>query len=331
MKRIVAILAIVITYAFAATSPAAACPRIGRLLDFNCDRQLRIAFTGDSIVKGVGDELNENNGGYVLRTQERFTRAQIFNLGVAGVTTPRLFASFRTLLLKKQEGQTKINTRDSDLIIIDVGRNDFYLETPAIDTIANLKKLVRLLRRHIGSDVQSPPLIAVATLLPTTREFQMPFIAEVNHLLVLNSSGFFPVRLRFDVIDPLLISFDGLHPISTGYDQMASIVATYLTKQYPLDVKAFRGDSDADGVYDRFEVKRYGTDPTNPDSDEDDLLDGEEIFKYLTNPLVADTDGDGISDAAEIKAGTDPLVPEGVETPTPTPEVTPTLTPTAAP
>ena len=302
-----------------------ACPRIGRLLDFNCDRQLRIAFTGDSIVKGVGDEVNENNGGYVLRTQERFTRAQIFNLGVAGITTPRLFASFRTLLLKKQEGQTKINTRDSDLIIIDVGRNDFYLETPAVETIANLKKLVRLLRRHIGSDVQSPPLIAVSTLLPTTREFQKQFIAEVNHLLVLNSSGFFPVRLRFDVIDPLLISFDGLHPISAGYDQMASIVATYLTQQYPIDVKAFRGDADADGVYDRFEVKRYGTDPTNPDSDEDGLLDGEEIFKYLTNPIVADTDGDGISDANEIANGTNPLIPEGAETPTPTPEVTPTV------
>ena len=318
-------LALVLALCFATN--ALACPRIGRLFDFNCDRQLRIAFTGDSVVKGVGDELNENNGGYVLRTQERFTRAQIFNLGVSGITTPRLFASYRTLLLKKKEGQTRINTKDSDLIILDVGRNDFYLETPAIDTIANLKKLVRLLRRHIGSDVQSPPLIAVSTLLPTTREFQAPFIAEVNHLLVLNSSGFFPVRLRFDVVDPLLISLDGLHPTSAGYDQMAGIVATYLTQQYPIDVKAFRGDSDADGVYDRFETKRYGTDPTNPDTDEDGLLDGEEIFKILSNPLVVDTDGDGFSDGAEVTAGTDPLVPEVVATPTPTPTETPTVVP----
>lgn len=300
-----------------------ACPKIGRLFDFNCDRELRIAFTGDSVVKGVGDELNENNGGYVLRTQERFTRAKVFNLGVAGITTPRLFASFRTFLLKKKAGQTKENTRDADLIIVDAGRNDFYLETPAIDTIANLKKLVRLLRRHIGSDVQSPPLIAVSTQLPTTREFQAPFISEINHLLVLNSSGFFPVRVRFDTVDPALISLDGLHPTSAGYDQMALIVAAYLQHQYPIDVKAFRGDSDADGIFDRFETKRYGTDPTNPDTDEDGLLDGEEVFKILSNPLVVDTDGDGVGDGAEVTAGTNPLVAEGVETPTPTPTETP--------
>ena len=47
------------------------------------------------------------------------------------------------------------------------------------------------------------------------------------------------------------------------------------------------------------------------DTDHDGLNDWEELNFYETSPYLPDTDSDGISDAKEIKAGTDPLCPEG--------------------
>ncbi len=66
-------------------------------------------------------------------------------------------------------------------------------------------------------------------------------------------------------------------------------------------------DSDHDGLTDDEEYE-YGTDPNNPDTDADGLLDGEEVKKYKTNPLKKDTDGDWLTDGEEVKQyHTDPL------------------------
>lgn len=88
-------------------------------------------------------------------------------------------------------------------------------------------------------------------------------------------------------------------------------------------------DTDGDGLSDGDEVFIWSTDPTNPDTDGDGLTDGEEVLRYGTNPRLADTDGDGVSDRDEVVRGTNPLVNEGVITPTPLPTPLPTLTPTA--
>jgi hypothetical protein len=74
-------------------------------------------------------------------------------------------------------------------------------------------------------------------------------------------------------------------------------------------------DSDGDGIIDREEMTRYGTDPNNADSDGDGIHDGDELAYWgqywnadfdgdgLVNILDADADGDGYSDGVELDRG----------------------------
>jgi hypothetical protein len=55
-------------------------------------------------------------------------------------------------------------------------------------------------------------------------------------------------------------------------------------------------DTDLDGLPDKTEAE-YGTAIAKQDTDADGLSDYEEIRKYRTNPLESDSDGDGIGDA----------------------------------
>jgi outer membrane protein OmpA-like peptidoglycan-associated protein len=67
-------------------------------------------------------------------------------------------------------------------------------------------------------------------------------------------------------------------------------------------------DTDADGLKDGEEVRRYKTNPLQTDTDGDGIPDGEEVMKYKTDPAKSDTDGDGLNDGDEIlKYHTDPL------------------------
>ena len=72
-----------------------------------------------------------------------------------------------------------------------------------------------------------------------------------------------------------------------------------------------------DGLKDKVEIKgtankAWGKCPTNPkrkDSDRDGLTDREEIKRYGTDPCTKDTDRGGASDGKEVRAGSDPLDP----------------------
>lgn len=67
-------------------------------------------------------------------------------------------------------------------------------------------------------------------------------------------------------------------------------------------------DSDGDGLSDRDEKERYGTDPNRADSDGDGLSDYDEVIVYGTNGSCADTMGDGLPDGVAVSLGVDPLV-----------------------
>lgn len=264
---------------------AYACPKIGGLIDYNCNQSIKIAITGDSIVKGVGGLPDEE--GYVARLRELLPRATITDLGVAGVTSFRLLRAFKKLLSQKKEGETKIKTNDADIIIVDVGRNDFYSHGIPSLTVNNIRRLVKFLRTHVGADVQSPPYIIVSTLLPTARRFQQPFIDEVNRLLLKLSSPDFKVLVRFDYIDVELLSEDGLHPSPEGYIAMGNQLNYVIRKPLQKLISSRAKDRDRDGIADYFEVNRYKTDKLISDTDGDSYLDGVEVFDFGSDPLDA--------------------------------------------
>lgn len=66
-----------------------------------------------------------------------------------------------------------------------------------------------------------------------------------------------------------------------------------------LVVRQYVGDSDGDGLSDRYEIA-HGLNPNSSDSDGDGLNDWQEVFQWSTDPLNPDTDGDGLSDGGEV-------------------------------
>ena len=223
-------------------------------------------------------------------------------------------------------GTTKRKLANSDYLLIDVGRNDYFLQQEPGITVRNIVRLVRYLRNYLRKTAEADPVVAVATLLPTNRAYQKPFIDEVNRLLLKFRGPSLPVYLRFDGISNNLLGADGLHPTSAGYEAMTSVAAGFLDSTAQELAKRKREDRDNDGIYDRFETVRFHTSIKRADTDGDGLLDGAELFQYKTNPLSADTDGDGLSDQLEITQGTDPGT-----YPLPTPSLEPVPTPTPTP
>jgi lysophospholipase L1-like esterase len=285
-----------------------ACPLVFHLVDFNCDQEEKIVFTGDSIVHGVGDTESLTGGGYPARVSELLDGPNVVEVGIPGISSQRLLAAYKKQLQKPRSRTTRL-VQAADIFIISVGVNDYWEGHDPGLTVRNIRRLVRVIRTMLAEYSDSPPFVAVTTLTPTTRDFQIPFITEVNRLLLEYASKQIPVYLRFDLLDPALLSPDGLHPSSEGYDALATMSYYYITTTAQSQMRALRPDKDHDGVFDYFEVSKYFTDPTLKDTDRDGLSDGVEIFRRHTDPTNPDTDGDGISDGDEIRMGRNPLVP----------------------
>lgn len=283
-----------------------ACPQIEGLVDFNCDRRIRISAIGDSIVFGRGDLDNNNKGGWVLRLpaviSKRTARIETTNLGFPGITSGQLYSRL-ALHFSRNNSKIKRLTADSDVIIVSVGVNDFF--DPAVTagmTVRNIGRIVKLLRKQVGKNSGVQPFVIIAKPTPTTRPYQAPYLAEIGRLLADHRSRALPSYLRFDLLDPIYISVDGIHPFSAGYDELAKIAAQFLLSDGKQLQLALRPDADGDGVCDLFEVRKFGTDPKLKDTDGDGLSDGHEIFKSGTDPLTPDTEGDEIPDGDTTEA-----------------------------
>lgn len=259
---------------------ANACPLVDGLIDVTCDQQLKIVDTGDSIVYGVGDERFAGKGGYVRRLKPYYRRTRFINLGIPGITTKNLLRYFKKNLDGRSAARSSVTSKvtGADYVIIDIGRNDFWGRQPAARTVANIQRLVRYLRRRLKQLNGVEPVVAIASLIPTARAFQLPFIQEVNAGLLASDSFSYPVAIRFDTLPDSILSEDGLHPDSPGYTAMTGIIAPALGEAIQELAARKVTDADRDGIYDYFEVHRYGTDPEKRDTDGDGISDGEEIF-----------------------------------------------------
>lgn len=266
------------------SAPVLACPLVGGLVDFNCDQAHKIVFTGDSIVYGTGDAGGK--GGYVKRIAARYPQSEVVNLGFPGISSEALY---RKLLRNFRRGSSNANVKkfaNADLVIIDVGRNDYWEGLAPEATIRNLKRLVALIRQHLGKKYWGAPPVAVSNLLLTSRMVQRFFVRSVIDLMIAGNSSALPVLLRPDKLGTAILSGDGIHPSRRGYDRIANkIVNKYLVGPAQNASRLARPDSDGDGVYDFFEVHKYSTLPSEYDSDGDTYGDGDELFIYGTDPL----------------------------------------------
>ncbi len=293
-----------------ASRPAFACPLIGELIDFNCDGRHTITATGDSIVFGVGDELHENRGGYMQRLETLFPTSELHSLGYPGITTAQLLRFYKRLFKTRPEGPEALSIGTADILIIDVGRNDYFNRNSSTLTVTTIRRLVSFLTTETKKRFGFSPLIVTTILTPTAREFDKGFVEQVNMVaLKTRTNKYLPAYLRFDLMSPALLSDDGLHPSSAGFDLLGILAEEYIRDDAQRRSSALRRDGDNDGIFDLFEKIRYGTSTQLADSDGDLLSDGEEVFKYGTDPRATDTDRDGMDDQTEIQNGSDPLRP----------------------
>jgi hypothetical protein len=305
---------------------AEGCPRLHGFIDFNCDGKISIVGLGDSFISGRGDLERPSNPGYIGRLSVRFPEVKFTKVGFPGITAQKLLAEIKQEFEKRPKKRIAKALGTADILLVDVGRNNFYdFDSPAF-TVAVLKRLSLYLKTKTKQIFKSSPLLVVSFIAPTPRRFQEPWITETNALLLQFRSEDFPVYLRSDLLDVTTISVDGIHPAATGHQMLSDLAAEYLKEEAPKRQKLLRSDLDQDGIYDQFEKLRFKTSPKKADSDGDSLGDGDEVFTFKTSPIKTDTDDDGFADPDEIVAGADPLIPN------PTlPEVVPTATPTSAP
>lgn len=264
------------------------CPLIHKIPDFNCDRKLTISVLGDSLVYGIGDTDNNNHGGYVLRTAKRLRFAHVVNLGVSGLRAVQLLPELRKEFRHPGSFKQIAALRESDIVVLDLGRNDRWLFGAPSVTYQNLRQIRSTIEQNVKRLDGAAPLVVTAVMMLPNRGSQGPWMKELDQLILQGSTLKAPADLRFDLVDKHLLQPGGIHPTPKGYAAIAQVLVSYVTKKLPKRMKKLRPDSDNDGVFDLFETIRFGTDPANPDTDGDGKSDGKEIFALKTNPLVAD-------------------------------------------
>jgi lysophospholipase L1-like esterase len=260
-----------------ATAPAAsACPKVGRIPDFNCDSSANIVVIGDSLVYGYGDTTNGNRGGYVLRAQARLPEATVHNFGILGLKTREMLTNLEQAFKGTGDASLAEALVKADIVVLDVGRNDRWLFGLPSAALRNLKRARSLITTKVSALTGSSPLVVMAVMMYPNRGSQGPWMKELDELILKSNTPTTPADLRFDLVSKRLLSSDQIHPTPKGYKAISDVFVKYILRSYPRHTKELRVDTDRDGLYDIFEESRFGTDPTNPDTDGDGILDGDE-------------------------------------------------------
>lgn len=268
----------VLLWIFCFSSKAAlACPLVDGFPDINCDTKIdtlsntlrpRLKFVGvgDSITFGRRD-LPDNRGGFIKRLGIKYPDAEIVNLAKPGTNTKQIFSRVKSARIRALY-------QDADVIFLLGGVNNYWAKSTPKEVRNDLINIRRYLRSH------SSAIVLVGKLTPTRRGFQQPFVNAVNKAL----KGL--ANYDFSRIGKNLISSDRIHPSPAGYDAMTEVVVRYLTALSARLQSNDYKDSDNDGIADKFEVTRFGTDPANADTDGDFQSDGDEVFYLGTDPLT---------------------------------------------
>lgn len=272
MRHLVTSLALFLTFALPMRS-SFACPSVGGLPDINCDGSARVVVVGDSVVYGTGDVRNNGKGGYVLRIAKKFPGASFENRGTPGEEARRVIGVVQDAFTGIGDTTFASSLTQADIVIIDIGRNDWWKFLPAKATWRNLKRLRELIQTQVQTVTGHKPLVITSQIMGANRTGQGTWVAELNQYIAASNKLGAPADLKFSSVSKRLL-IDRVHPSSLGYDAIAKILYNYLTNTLPKHVAVFRKDSDRDGLYDEYEAEKFGTSPTNPDTDGDGILDG---------------------------------------------------------
>jgi lysophospholipase L1-like esterase len=229
---------------FLASAPFAVsaqeCPDIRGIVDLNCDRKLQITFVGDSIVTGYGDTENRNRGGYVLRLQNKFPEVTFKSVAVNGLKTGGLLELLNNAFNTTTSPVTLEILNTSDVVIIDMGRNDRLVPKPVKDTYKALQLASNKIRRGVKRFTGVEPLVITSVMMVPGRPIIAPFVKKLNTIILEGSSPDHPADLRFDKVGTALLSKDKLHPSSEGYEALFKVAEKYLINELPLETKRLR-------------------------------------------------------------------------------------------
>ena len=219
-------------------SAFAACGSGGGGLDINCDGTVRLAVLGDSFVVGTGDLRYGGRGGYVLRARRKLRNVTVDGFGTKGLDTRQLLtriidAFARGPRSSPQEASLKGALLESDIVVLDLGRNDRWFFGPPSEAYRNLKRIRSLIRTKVGEATGVAPVIVTAVLMLPNRGSQGPWVKDLNRLILKSHRPEAPANLRFDLVSKRLLSSDQLHPTSIGYDELAKTFVDYILKVLP--------------------------------------------------------------------------------------------------
>ena len=234
-NRSLTVFPLLLAVALCCATPAFPCPRANGYKDINCDGKFTVLAIGDSVVVGVGDTKYKNKGGYVTRLQRRKKDLKALRVGVAGISSFRLYGKLVRDLAPATANAVNSRVRIADLIVIDVGRNDFYEGADPVASVRTIKRIVSKLALYVKNHAGYSPDIRVATLLPTRRDFQRTFLQAVNILMLSHHSSALPVDIRFDKVSVYLMTWfpeDGIHPSSAGYTAMEAILEHFIRNMF---------------------------------------------------------------------------------------------------
>jgi lysophospholipase L1-like esterase len=265
-----------------------ACPAVDKIPDYNCDGKMEIVCLGDSLVSGMGDSVNGDQGGYPLRVAKTLKHSNVVNLGDPGLRTVELLLRLSRLSRSEADPVLKESLLNADVVVLDLGRNDRWFFGPALAAYRNLKRIAQFIKQYATKHAGAPPLVVTAVMMLPNRGSQGPWVKELNGYILAGHKLSAPSDLRFDLVSKRLLTQDGIHPTSLGYDALAKTLLSYLTRTLPPRMIRLHPDTDKDDLDDLYEALKFGSDPANPDTDGDGKSDGDEVFVYHSNPLMPD-------------------------------------------
>lgn len=183
-------------------------------VDFNKDKKIKILFIGDSFIKGVGD-IN-NTGGYVEKLKRNFKKnfkqVNVVKIARPGRTTKEVLTYIKQNIYKKSGILKKLT--GTDVIIFDLGRNDYWNKQGAIYSITTLKRLIKFIKNN--SNTKIDPFISASTLIHVNKRYaQENFIKQFNYELLKHTDISGEILQHTFPID--ILGEDGLHPTPDGY------------------------------------------------------------------------------------------------------------------